>query len=54
MPKKRKRDALDAAYRKALGLQDGDKLPKALGQTDSTGSARGGRGAAQKGKGRNR
>jgi hypothetical protein len=43
------RAAADAAYRKALGVEGA--LPNTLGNTSSAGSARGGRGSAQKGKG---
>ena len=41
----------DAAYRKALGVEVGTPLPSKLGNSSSAGSARGGRGSAQKGKG---
>jgi hypothetical protein len=48
----RKRERLDAAYRAALGLGEGQPLPNTLGTQASAGGARGGRGAAQKGRGR--
>lgn len=41
----------DAAYREALGVAPGAALPSKVGQADSAGGARGGKGAAQKGKG---
>ena len=51
-PRRRRRQAGDdEAYRKALGVADGQPLPGKIGQADSAGGARGGRGAAQKGKG---
>jgi hypothetical protein len=43
----------DAAYRKALGLDLGQELPGQIGTQSSAGGSRGGRGRAQKGKGRN-
>jgi hypothetical protein len=43
----------DAAYRQALGISDDKPLPSKIGQATSGGASRGGRGAAQKGKGRN-
>jgi hypothetical protein len=43
----------DAAYRRALGIKPGEDLPGKLGQAASGGGGRGGRGAAQKGHGRN-
>lgn len=44
--------AADQEYRKALGIEDGDPLPAGLGQVQSAGGSRGGRGAVQRGKGK--
>ncbi|WP_455754639.1 zinc finger domain-containing protein [Streptomyces rimosus] len=42
---------VDRAYREALGVGQGDQLPRMLGTVSSAGAARGGRGASRKGKG---
>ncbi|MGV0727364.1 hypothetical protein ABQF49_16730 [Mycolicibacterium porcinum] len=39
----REREAADAAYRKALGVEDGQPLPNSAGAV-SSGASRGGRG----------
>jgi hypothetical protein len=45
--------ANDLAYRRALGLSVDAELPNQLGVQGSAGASRGGRGASNKGKGRN-
>jgi len=42
----------DEEYRKALHLDEEQELPREVGQTSSTGAARGGRGARQRGRGK--
>ncbi|WP_310728272.1 hypothetical protein [Streptomyces sp. N2A] len=51
--RKRRRTQGDAdrAYRQALGVAQGERLPRTLGTVSSAGAARGGRGASRKGKG---
>ncbi len=44
----------DRAYRKALGLPEQGQLPPVIGTQSSAGAARGGRGAAQRGRGRDK
>lgn len=44
----------DRQYRAALGIPDGQPLPAQIGTQASAGAARGGKGAAQRGKGRDK
>jgi hypothetical protein len=48
------RESRDAQYRSALGVAPGEPLPPVVGTANSAGSARGGRGASQKGRGVNK
>ncbi|MFK0264228.1 hypothetical protein ACIQU1_23340 [Streptomyces angustmyceticus] len=41
----------DRAYRRSLGIDQGEQMPRTLGAVSSAGAARGGRGASRKGRG---
>lgn len=53
-PRKRIRQSDDAEYRQQLGVDQGQDMPKQIGQAQSAGGARGGKGASQRGRGRNK
>jgi hypothetical protein len=51
-PRKRIRQSDDAEYREQLGVDRTRAIPKQIGQAQSAGGARGGKGSSQRGRGK--